>query len=363
MADIPITKAESSKLHSVDWDNLGFGKIFSDHMFVADYKDGRWQDYRIVPYGPMDIYPGNCTLHYGQTIFEGLKVFRTAQGHFNLFRPDMNAKRMNRSADRLCIPEFPENDFVDAICQLVKVDHEWIPRERGQTLYVRPFAFGTDDFLGVQSSESFRFIIMTSPVASYYAEGLNPVKIKVSTEYTRAVKGGLGSAKTAANYAASLKAGREAKKEGFAQVLWLDGVSHEFIDEIGAMNIMFLLDGDLYTPPLDDGTILAGVTRDTVIRLATEAGIKVHEERMTIHDIVGAHASGHLHEIFGTGTAAVISPVGELYYKERQMVINNNKIGPVAQKLYNAITGIQYGELNDPFGWNVKISAGKLASV
>ncbi len=363
MADITITKAQSSGIASVDWNTLGFGKIISDHMFVADYIDGQWRDYRIVPYGPMDIYPANCTLHYGQTIFEGLKVFRSEKGGFNLFRPDMNAKRLNRSAERLCIPPFPVDDHIEAIIELVKIDHEWVPKGQGQSLYIRPFCFGTENFLGVRPSNSYRFMIVTSPVAAYYDEGLNPVKIKVSTEYTRAVKGGLGAAKTAANYAASLKAAQEAKKEGFAQVLWLDGVSHEFVDEVGTMNIMFVIGGELFTPPVDGGTILAGVTRDTVIRLAHEAGIAVKEERITIHDVVGAYNTGNLTEIFGTGTAAVISPVGELFYKDKVMVINNNRIGPIAQKLYDTITGIQYGHLNDKFGWNVHIPVEEHAAV
>lgn len=363
MADISITKAATSRINTVDWNNLGFGKIFSDHMYVADYKDGQWQDFRIVPYGPMEIGPGNCTLHYGQTIFEGLKVFRTKDGHFNIFRPEMNARRMNRSAARVCIPDFPENMFMKGLTELVKVDHQWVPSERGQSLYVRPFCFGADEFLGVRPSTSYRFIIMTSPVASYYEEGLNPVKIKVASEYTRAVKGGLGNAKTAANYAASLKAAMEAKKEGYAQVLWLDGVSHEFVDEVGTMNIMFVINGELYTPPTDDGTILEGVTRDSVIRLAVEAGIKVNETRITMHEVVAAYNAGQLTEIFGTGTAAVISPVGRLDFRGKEMIINNYEIGPVAQRFYDSITGIQYGEYKDLFNWNVRVDVEEPAAV
>ncbi|MAT39218.1 MAG: branched chain amino acid aminotransferase [Ectothiorhodospiraceae bacterium] len=361
MTDINIKRTQNSRINEVDWNNLGFGKIASDHIFVTDFIGGEWRDYRIEPYGPMPINPGNCTLHYGQTIFEGLKAFRTQAGHFNIFRPEMNGARMNRSAVRMCIPEFPVEHFVEAVKKIVEVDHEWVPRERGTSLYLRPFSFGTDDFLGVRPSQTYKLIIMTSPVAAYYEEGLNPVRIKVATEYIRAAKGGTGSAKTAANYAASMKAAQEAKKEGFAQVLWLDGITREFVDEVGTMNIMFVIGDELITPPLDDGTILAGVTRDSVLTLAREFGMNVREHRLTIGDVTSAFENGTLTEIFGTGTAAVISPVGELVYGDRVMRINDSKIGPVAQKFYDTITGIQYGEIEDTHNWIVQVNADEMA--
>lgn len=351
MENLRITRAIQSRMSGIDYGNLGFGRFFSDHVFVVDYADGAWGEPRIEPYGPMDIEPANCTLHYGQTIFEGMKAYRSAKGGVNLFRPYMNAKRMNNSAKAVCIPTIDEELFVDGIRELIKVDHEFIPKERGHSLYLRPFAFGTGNFLGVTASALYRFMVITSPVASYYAEGLNPVRIKVDEEHIRAVRGGLGQAKTAANYAASLYAGVQAKKEGFAQVLFLEAVTRNFVDEIGAMNIMFLIDDELITPPLTQGSILPGVTRDSVLQLGRHWGMKVSERSIGIDEIADAHRSGRLKEAFGTGTAAVISPVGEFVYRGESMVINDRNIGPVAQKFYDTITGIQYGELDDPFGW------------
>ncbi|MDH7515597.1 MAG: branched-chain amino acid aminotransferase [Bacteroidota bacterium] len=355
MLQVPITKTQVSRLDSVDWNNLGFGVVFSDHMFVADYKNGGWGDFRIIPYGPVPMEPALCTLHYGQSIFEGLKAFRAKNGGVNIFRPYKNAERFNRSARMLCIPPLDEEIFVESMKQLVALDHEWIPRQRGHSLYIRPFAFGTDSFLGVRASRTYVFMVITSPVASYYAEGLNPVRILVDCEHVRAVRGGLGTAKTAANYAASLYAGTKAHEAGFSQVLFLDGVTREFVDEVGAMNIMFVIDDELITPPLEQGSILAGVTRDSVLTLARSWGMKVAERSITIDEVVDAHRKGRLQEVFGTGTAAVISPVGELSYKGESFIINDRKIGPVAQRMYDTVTGIQYGELEDTFGWNVHI--------
>lgn len=351
MDNLTIRKSETSRISSINFNALGFGRFFADHMFVMDYTDGSWGTPRIEPYAPMAIEPSNCTLHYGQTIFEGMKAFRSAKGGINLFRPFMNAKRMNNSAYRVCIPSLDENIFVEGIRELIKVDHEWIPKERGHSLYIRPLSFGMGNFLGVHASDSYRFLVITSPVASYYAEGMNPVRIKVDEENIRAVRGGLGQAKTAANYAASLFAGMQAKREGFAQVLFLEAVSRQFVDEIGAMNIMFLIDDELITPPLDQGSILPGITRDSVLQLGREWGMKVSERSIGIDEIIEAHGKGTLQEAFGTGTAAVISPVGELVYRGDSYLINNAKIGPVAQKFYDTITGIQYGELDDTHGW------------
>jgi len=332
MPEIKITKAEKSKIESVNWDNLGFGQYFSDHMFVAEYEDGKWNDGEIIPYGPIPTEPTMCTLHYGQSVFEGLKAFRAADGGINIFRPDRNAKRLNHSGSRVCIPAFNEDHFIDALSQLIKVDHNWVPTKRGHSLYIRPLAYGDGNFLGVHSSKTFKLIIMTSPVASYYPEGLAPVKILVARDFVRAVRGGLGSAKTAANYAASLLAGETAKKEGYSQVLWLDAVNRHFVDEVGAMNIMFVIGDELVTPPLDSGTILRGVTRDTVLELAADFNLKINERPIMIEDVFEANRQGQLREVFGTGTASVISPVGHLHYNGETIIINNMEIGPVAQK-------------------------------
>ncbi len=357
MPEIKVTKTEKSRISDVNWDNLGFGVYFSDHIFVAEYKDGSWNEGEIVPYGPIPMEPTMCTLHYGQSIFEGLKAFKSVDGGVNLFRPDRNASRLNHSGSKVCIPPFDESHFIDALVQLIKVDKDWVPEKRGHSLYIRPLAFGDGNFLGVHSSKTFKLIIMTSPVASYYPEGLAPVKILVAKDFVRAVRGGLGSAKTAANYAASLLASEKAKKEGYSQVLWLDAVNRHFVDEVGAMNIMFVIGDELVTPPLDTGTILRGVTRETVLELAEDFGLKITERPITIEDVFVSFKEGQLREVFGTGTAAVISPVGQLHYNGETIIINDNQIGPVAQKFYDTITGLQYGDIKDTKDWilNIKV--------
>lgn len=356
MADIKITETTKTRFNDVDWDNLGFGRFFSDHIFVADYINGEWTEGEIMPYGDMLLEPAMCTLHYGQTIFEGLKAFRTVDNGINIFRPDMNAKRLNNSCKRVCIPEFSEFKFLDALHDLVKLDQKWVPNERGTALYLRPVVFGTGNFLGVHKSDTYKMIIMGSPVGSYYKEGLNPLKILISHDFVRAVRGGLGTAKTAANYAASLLATEKAKAAGFAQVLWLDGVNLENIDEVGAMNIMFVIGDELVTPPLTQGTILAGVTRDTVIKLAEDMGLKVAERSIKVKEVFDAHRVGLLKEVFGTGTAAVISPVGLLHYQGNSIIINNQQIGEFTQRFYDTIVGIQRGEIEDKYNWNFKVS-------
>jgi branched-chain amino acid aminotransferase len=355
MANFKITKTNKTRINDIDWNNLGFGVYFSDHMYLAEYKNGSWNEGEIMPYGPLPMEPGMCTLHYGQSIFEGLKAFSSIKGGVNIFRPDMNAKRLNHSGSRVCIPPFDIKTLIEAMIELVKTDIDWVPHLRGTSLYIRPVVFGSSNFLGVHVSSDYMLAIMTSPVASYYPEGLNPLKIMVASEYVRAVRGGLGSAKTAANYAASLLAGKVAKESGFSQVLWLDAVTRSFVDEVGAMNIMFVIDDELITPPLEQGTILAGVTRDSVLTIARDWGLKVAERPVEIDELFDANEKGTLNEVFGTGTAAVISPVGMLSYKDRSMVINDNKIGSIAQKMYDTITGIQYGELEDIYGWNLHI--------
>ncbi len=356
MAQYKITKTETSRIGAINWDDLRFGMYFSDHIFISDYADGKWNEGEILPYGPMPVEPTMCTLHYGQTVFEGLKAYRTVNGGVNLFRPIMNARRMAHSSERVCIPAYDCDKLVQDICELVKVDEKFIPTKRGQSLYIRPLAYGSGNFLGVHASSIYRMIVMTSPVASYYKEGLNPTRILVADEYTRAVRGGLGSAKTAANYAASLYAGTRAQKDGYSQVLWLDAVTRDFVDEVGAMNIFFVINDEILTPSLEQGTILAGVTRDTVLTLAREWGLKVSERKVSMDEVIESYQTGKLQEVFGTGTAAVISPVGHLTFKANDMLINNGQIGPIAQKLYDTITGIQYGEIEDKFNWNVHLN-------
>jgi len=351
MKTITTPKAEEPKINNVDWNNLGFGKYFSEHMFIANYQNGAWDNGEILPYAPLPIEPSMCTLHYGQTIFEGLKAYKDVNGGANLFRPDMNVKRLNRSAEQLCIPQYDEQKLIDAIKTLVETDKDWIPTERGHSLYIRPVVFGSSNFLGVHPSDDYMLIVMTSPVASYYPEGLNPIKILVMDKYVRSVRRGLGTAKTAANYAASLYGGKVAKEQGFSQVLWLDAINHEDIDEVGSMNIMFVIDGEIHTPSLDQGSILAGVTRDSVITLAKERGITVNERSIKIDEVFEAHEDGKLQEVFGTGTAAVISPVGELKYNNKVITINNGEIGGIAQDFYDTITDIQYGEIDDKYNW------------
>ncbi len=355
MGNIKITKSETTRFDEIDWNNLGFGKYFGDHVYIADYKDGAWSEGEIVPYSNMTAEPALCTLHYGQTIFEGLKAFYSVDGGANIFRPDKNATRLNTSAHSLCIPSYDESRFLEACHDLVMLDKKFIPKEKGQSLYIRPLVFGTGNFLGVHTSDTYRLIIMTSPVASYYAEGLAPLKILVSDQYVRTVRGGLGAAKTAANYAASLMAGTKAKEQGFSQVLWLDGVSLDYVDEVGAMNIMFVINDELITPPLWQGTLLAGVTRDTVLHLAREMGLLTSERQIRISEVFQAHQDGKLQEVFGTGTAAVISPVGLLSHKRKEIVINDFKIGPLAQKFYDTITGIQHGEIKDERKWVMRV--------
>jgi branched-chain amino acid aminotransferase len=348
--NIEIAKTSHSRLEQVDFNHLGFGEIFSDHMLDVEYSGGTWGTPRIVPYGPFQITPAMSTLHYGQAIFEGLKVFRTAEGRVQMFRFDKHHARLNKSCRRLGIPEVSYELFMEGLSELVKLDQAWIPTRRGTSLYVRPFIFASEDFLGVRLAEKYRFMIITSPVGAFYKEGINPVKLVTSGDYVRAVRGGLGAAKTPANYAASLLPAHEAKKKGFTQVLWLDALEHRYLEEVGTMNIFVQIGDELITPPLD-GTILDGVTRDSVLGVARSWGMPVSERRVTIEEVLSASAQGTLKEMFGAGTAAVISPVGLIEHQEEQVVINNGKIGVLAQKLYDEITAIQYGEKKDSFGW------------
>jgi len=336
-------------------DKLVFGSTFSDHMFVCDYAPEKgWHNARIVPYQDIPVSPALMTFHYGQSIFEGLKAYKREDKKVNLFRPIENIKRLNDSCLRLCIPPVDEKFGIEAIKTLVDIDRDWAPEEPGTSLYIRPFIFATDPHLGVRPSDKYCFIIITGPVGAYYKEGINPVKIYVESNYVRAVVGGLGEAKAAANYAASLKAQVEAKKMGYTQVLWLDGVEKKYIEEVGTMNVFFVIGDEVVTPMLT-GSILPGITRKSSIELLKSWGYKVSERRISIEEVYCAHDKGLLKEVFGTGTAAVISPVGELNWNGRAITVNDGKIGAISQRLYDTMTGIQYGKLPDTFGWIVTI--------
>ncbi len=351
---IAITKTTSPK-QKPDQDNLGFGKYFTDHMFVMEYETGKgWYDPKIIPYGNLSCSPAMMVFHYGQAIFEGMKAYKTADGGVKLFRPYNNMERVNISNDRLCIPPIDVDFAVEAVKELVKVDSDWIPTAPGTSLYVRPFIIATDPFLGVKSSDTYKFIVILSPVGAYYPEGLDPVKIYVESNYVRAVRGGIGYAKTPGNYAASLKAQVEAKEKGYTQVLWLDGVEKKYVEEVGTMNVFFKIGDEIVTPSLQ-GSILAGITRLSAIELMKSWNMNIVERPITIEEIYEANDKGTLVEAFGTGTAAVISPIGELYWDGKIATINNGEIGELSQKLYDTITGIQGGSVPDTFHWTVDV--------
>jgi branched-chain amino acid aminotransferase len=330
---------------------LGFGQVFTDHMFVMDYSvDKGWYDPRIEPYTDFQISPSAMVFHYGQAIFEGLKAYKTTDNKIQLFRARDNFKRLNRSARGMCIPEVDIDFVMGALKNLLNLEKDWIPETIGTSLYIRPFIIATDPFLGVRASFTYRFFIILSSVGAYYAEGLNPVKIWVAKDHARAVKGGVGEFKTAGNYAASLIASEEAKKDGYAQVLWLDAKERKFIEEVGAMNIFFIINDELVTPDLS-GSILPGITRYSVLSLAKKWGMKVSEKKISIEEIFQAHADGKLTEVFGSGTAAVISPVGEIRYGDQVINIGDGTPGTAAMKFYDALTDIQYGNEQNTDGW------------
>ena len=355
MLDIQFKPAAVLKEKPKKGQPLGFGKIFTDYMFTMQYTEGKgWHDPVIEPFHNLSLSPAAMVFHYGQEMFEGLKAYKGEGGKVFLFRPDMNAKRANRSNDRLCIPQIPEEDFVQAVKELVSVERDWIPEDEGTSLYIRPFIIATDEFLGVAPSQTYLFMIILSPSGAYYESGLAPVGIWIEDEYVRAVKGGTGFAKTGGNYASSLIAQVKAHDEGFSQVLWLDGVERKYIEEVGAMNIFFKISGKLVTPMLN-GSILPGVTRDSVIQLVRSCGYEVEERRISVEELLAAQHSGALEEVFGTGTAAVISPVGKLRFQDEIMTIHDGKIGELSQKIYDTVTGIQWGKLDDPFGWRIEV--------
>jgi len=350
MPEIAVTRTTQPKPRPAD-DGLGFGKVFTDHMFVMEYHAGRgWHDPRIIPYQPFSLDPATCVLHYAQAVFDGLKAFRGGDGAVRLFRAPRHAERLNRSCERLCIPPLDAGLVEQSFATLVGVDEAWVPSRPGTALYLRPTVIASEPFLGVHPSSSYIYFLILCPVGAYYAEGMNPVKILVSDTHVRAVQGGLGDAKTAGNYAASLYAAEEAQRQGFTQVLWLDGVHRRYIDEVGTMNIMVKIGDEIVTPPLS-GTILPGVTRDSALTLMRDWGLRVSERAIGIDEVIAASRAGTLGEIWGTGTAAVVSPVGELGYKGERIVINGGRIGALTQRLYDAIVGIQYGTAPDRYGW------------
>ena len=354
MEEIKITRAAKLK-EKPDSSTLVFGKNMTDHMFIVDYDEGKgWHDARIVPYGPLQIDPAAKVLHYAEEIFEGLKAYRTADGSIQLFRPDCNIERMNNSAERMCLPQIPAELAMAGITELVKLERDWVPTEKDTSLYIRPFMIGLDPALGVHASHHVQFIVIVCPVGAYYPEGLAPVKIYVEQEDVRAVKGGTGMAKTGGNYAASLRAGDRAEKAGYSQVLWLDGVHRKYIEEVGAMNVMFKINGKILTPDLN-GSVLPGVTRRSCIQLLKDWGYEVEERRISAEELFQAAKNGTMEEAWGTGTAAVVSPIGELAEGDEKVIISGNKIGPVTQRLYDELTGIQWGRLPDTHGWTVKV--------
>ncbi|MFK2826785.1 branched-chain amino acid aminotransferase [Bacillus sp. B190/17] len=335
--------------------DLGFGKIFTDHMFIMDYTEGQgWHDPRIVPYQPLSLDPSCMIFHYGQSVFEGLKAYLTEDNRVLLFRPERNFQRLNRSNERLCIPAVDVDMAIEALKQLISVEKEWIPKWEGTSLYIRPFIIATEPFLGVKPSSRYQFIIILSPVGLYYKEGIKPVKILVENEFVRAVAGGTGEAKTAGNYASSLKAQEIADRKEYSQVLWLDGVEKKYIEEVGSMNVFFKINGEVVTPALN-GSILDGVTRNSVIQLLKHWGMTVTERRISMEELREAHQAGQLEEAFGTGTAAIISPIGELLWKDEKMIINDGVTGPVSEKLFHTITSIQGGKEPDPFNWTMEV--------
>lgn len=353
--DIKIELAKTLKEKPADETKLGFGHIFTDHMFIMNYDTGEgWHDARIVPYQNLSLSPASMCLHYGQEIFEGLKAYRTAKGKIQLFRPDENFKRMNVSNERMVIPKINEKDALEALTKLLEIEKDWVPHTEGAALYIRPFIIAIDPYVGVRPADHYLFMIILSPSGAYYSTGLNPVKIYVETKYVRAVRGGTGFAKTAANYAISLAGQDEAHKQDYEQVLWLDGVERKYIEEVGSMNIFFVIDGEVITPELT-GSVLPGITRKSAIEVCRSKGYKVTERRITIQEVADAYDAGKLDEVFGTGTAAVISPVGHLKWDDKIMEINDNKIGKVSQMLYDTMTGIQWGKIPDTFGWTYEI--------
>lgn len=352
--DMQITLSTTKK-EKPQADQLEFGKQFTDHMFIMDYTQGQgWHDPRIVPYQPLSLEPSAMIFHYGQSVFEGLKAYATPEDEIILFRPEKNFQRLNSSNSRLCIPDVDVDFALKALKTLISVDKDWVPQAEGTSLYIRPFIIATEPYLGVSPSNKYQFIIIMSPVGSYYKEGIHPVKIAVESAFTRAVNGGTGEAKTGGNYASSLKAQEVSEKMGYAQVLWLDGVEKKYIEEVGSMNVFFKINGEIITPALN-GSILPGITRDSIIELLKHWGLPVSERRISMEEVHVAYKLGHLEEAFGTGTAAVISPIGEFLWNGEEMIVQSGETGELSRKLYDTLTGVQTGKVADELSWTTKV--------
>jgi branched-chain amino acid aminotransferase len=346
--DISINRIPVSRLPETDVENLPFGRVFSDHMFIADYEDGEWKNFRIVPYGDIPLNPAISSLHYGQSFFEGLKAYRHADGTISVFRPDKNGERFNRSAERLCMPDLPLDIFIQSISALVDVDKDWVPSAAGYSLYIRPFMFASDPYLGVQPSKTYKYMVLTCPVGQYFTKPLN---VKIETRYSRASEGGFGFAKAAGNYGGAMLPGQEAQKEGFDQLIWTDSRDHAYIEELGAANVVFILDGKFVTPSTRD-TILKGVTRDSVITLARTWGIDVEERRVSVLEVIEGLKSGKLTEAFGVGTAATIAPIASISFEGERFELPDPATAEVSNRLLQTLNDIRYGRTADEFGWN-----------
>ena len=347
---IEIKRTPHSRLSEIDFDNLTFGEQFSDHMLEVRYSDGRWHEPQILPYGQIPMYPAVATLHYGQAVFEGMKAFRYQKDKVNIFRIDKHYDRFRRSCERVCIPEVPEEVFKEGMVELVRTDRDWVPKNKYKSLYIRPIVFASDQTLGLRASRNYRFYIICSPVGNYYSEGIKPIRLTTMPKYVRAVLGGVGDVKVPGNYAASLQPTTKAQQMGYTQVLWLDAVEHRYVEEVGSMNIFFVIGDTLVTPPLN-GSILPGITRNSILELAKAEGMKYEERPVSIEQLTALHEKGQVKEIFGAGTAAVISPVGLIDHEDQQISIASDEMGPVAKWFYNKITGIHHGEADDPDSW------------
>lgn len=355
MKELEFEERQELKEKPKDTENLGFGQIFTDYMLQMDYSPEQgWHDMRIIPFGDITMSPANVSLHYGQLIFEGLKAYKTPDNHVNLFRPLDNMNRLNRSGSRFCIPPMDAEKAVEGLAKLIEIEKDWIPEGDGCALYIRPFTIATEEFLGVRPSKTYSFFTILSPVGSYYKEGISPIKIYVEDQYVRAVRGGTGDTKCAGNYAASMISQEQANELGYSQVLWLDGVERKYIEEIGTTNAFFVIDNQVITPELN-GSILPGITRDSTIKLLKHWGIDIVERKLSIDELVEAYDKGTLNEAFATGTAAVISPIGELKYKEKVMPIGDGEPGEIAMRIYDALTKIQRSEMEDPFNWVYRV--------
>ncbi len=355
MEEIKVIRAKTLKPKPEDESKLVFGRTFTDHMFTMEYSSAKgWHNPTVKPYAPLELDPANLTLHYGQALFEGMKAYRDANGDIRLFRPMDNFARMCQGAERLAMQPIDKDMAFAGLKKLLEIEKDWVPHSAGTSLYIRPTLIATDAFLGVHASDTYLFYIILCPVAAYYKEGLKPVKIYVEDEYVRAARGGIGFTKAAGNYAASMLAGTLAEQKGYSQVLWLDAVERKYVEEVGAMNMLFVIDGKVVTPPLR-GSILPGITRNSVLQLAKAKGLEVEERLVSIDEVYETAKNGRMSEAFGSGTAAVISPVGHFYWKGEEFAVNGGVMGPIAQDLYNTLTGIQYGRVEDPFGWSIKL--------